>query len=150
MNGRSPSNSRTAPAGAEHAVVRGDGAAQAEPRAGEGDAILHAERQPKRVGLDAPARDDATVQLGRRQRARDLGRFEPDLCEEPAGGGVRAAEDVRAEIEPVAAAGLRADPPTDPVGGLEQHDVEVAQRPGRGEPGDPAPDHNRVVHDSRA
>ena len=56
-----------------------------------------------------------------------------------------AGEQVRAVVEPVLAARVRAHPPAETIAGLQEQDVAVAQPPCRGKAGDAAADDHHVA-----
>ena len=103
------------------------------------------ERKAERIALDGATCDEAPVHRDRREHTRDRCRGDAERVQQPSRRRLRSAEDVRAEVEPVLAPALRADPPPDPILGLEHDDVEIAQRPGGGEAGDPGSDDDDVM-----
>ena len=137
---------RLARAGLGDTLVAGNGNPQARARAHEGHALAPAQREAERVQLGPAADEQPAVELEGREMARHGHGLDADVGDEPAGRRTGAAEDVRAEVQPVRIARLAADTPAEPLAALEHHHVAVAQIPGRREARDAATDHDRVAY----
>ena len=123
-----------AEAGGAHVLLGRRPEAEAGPH--EGEPRGPGQRQPKRVGLRAPAGHDPAPEREAHPVARDAPRLEARLLHEPVHEGARAAEEVGAEVQPVRAPGLRAHPAAHAVGGLEHENLAVPERPPGSQPGD--------------
>ena len=133
--------------GAAHdAVVACDFETQAEARAHEREPVADCQRQAEGIRLDAPSGDDLSIQLDGREHAGDVDGLDARLAQQAVARGARPREHVRAEVQPVVAAAIGADPAADAVRRLEDDDVQVAERPRRRQPGDPAADDHDVRH----
>ena len=135
--------SRTGPHGANVLLGR---RAKPEARPHEGQARPPRQREAEGIGLGTPARDHAAPEREPHPVARDAPRLEARLRHEPVHEGSGTSEEVRAEVEPVGAPGLRAHPAADAVGGLEHENLAVPERPPGGQPGDASThDHGLVA-----
>ena len=105
---------------------------------GEGEPIADRERQPERIGLDAPAVEDLRADREPHHPARHRHRLQPAFARHPVHSRARRREQVRTVVEPVLAARIRAHPTTQAIARLQQQDVAVAQPPRRRQPGDTA------------
>ena len=131
----------------EHPVVARDREAQARADPRERHALVQSERQAQRVRLDAARGDHPPVELDGRQDAGHVHGLDPGLPQQAVRRRARACEDVRAEVQPVLVAPLRADPTAHAVAGLEDEHVEVAQPPGRCEACNTPADDDDVPHE---
>ncbi len=98
----------------------------------------------ERIGLDALV---APQLPGETQGELDAGDFDgpqAEVADDLLGVGALPREQVAAEVDPVAAAGLGLEPSAQAIGLLQQKDLVVAQLAGGGDPGRAASDDDHV------
>ena len=140
-----PLGGRLARSLARHRGVAPHREAKPNARPDESHTIAETQRQPEREELDRAARDELAVERHGREAAGNGPGLDADLVDQAPRGAARAGEHVRAEVEPVLAAALRADAAPEPLARLEQDDVAVAQLPGGRKAGDAAADDDHVA-----
>ena len=121
-------------------VVSSDGALDLHPCPRERDPVAQRERQPERIGLDTPAVEQRRADRQPHHAAGDRDGVETAVARHAVHQRARRREQMRAVVEPVLAAGIRAHAPAETIAGLEHQDVAMAQPPCRRESGDAAAD----------
>ena len=129
---------------AQPAVVAPDRPLYLQARRRERQPLARRERQPQRIALDAAAGQLRAPDRQPHHAPVDRQRVQPARARHRVDGRPGAREQVRPEVQPVVPARLRAQPAAEPVAGLEQQDVVLAQAPRRRQAGDPAADHDHV------
>jgi hypothetical protein len=121
-----------------------DGPLDAHAGHGERHALARRQRQPEGIRLRPATGDQPRAEGDPHHAAGDRDRLQPALASHRAHQRPGCRKEVRAEVEPVRTAWLRAQPSAQPVVGLEQHHVALAQPPRRREAGDAAADDDHL------
>ncbi len=130
--------------GGRRTPVAGDRALQADAGDGERGPLAQREREPERIGLDPAVREPRGPDGHAHHPAGDRHGLQPARPRERVDQRAGSREQVRAVVHPVGAARVGAQAAAEPVTGLEQQHVALAQPPRRGQSGDPATDHDHV------
>jgi hypothetical protein len=110
----------------------------------ERDAVARRQRQPQRIGLDAPAGQPLGPDRESHHAACHRHRVQAAVARQAIHDGARPGKQMRAVVHPVVAAGIGTQAAAEPLVGLKQQDVVLTQPPRRSQPGDAAADHDHV------
>ena len=136
---------RLARGGPREPVVPGHGALDLQAGGREREPVAHREREPERIGLDAAVVEQLRPDGEAHHAARHRDGLEAAVAGHRVHERSRRGEQVRAVVQPVVAARIGAQAPAEPVSGLQQQHVAVAQAPRRRQPGDASADHHDVA-----